>query len=187
MISICGHAGSGKSSLAKAIAQNHHDVIRLPGDWYILPRRVGESLETFHARPFAWDWARLRDDLETPVGEWLYPPNLDFTTFTRNPGSSGMEVRMSPIVLIDAMRPYPAAHRCVAVTVNTSERGRRIIARDQQWGTRVQDRLAQLEATWSISHERAADLVLDNNGDLDETVKQFERWLVQEKGHWARR
>lgn len=172
VVTISGAAGSGKSMLAKMVAESLGDEVasRVPTDYFFVPRDTDELLETSLRKPLTWDWDLLRERLSLPVGENATTPDADFETFTRLAESGGRPMPIRPVMLVDAMAPFPDAHLIVRLDVPADVRRERIAARDERWGTRVQDRWAHLEATWHAVPVVEPHMVLDGTRPLAENV-----------------
>lgn len=169
IISICGPAGSGKSQLAKAVAAllGEDRASRVPADMFLVPRGEDESLEAFFARPLRWDWDLLAARLGLPMGTQGTTPDVDFAAFRRRSDEGGYPFAVRPVMLVDAMAPYPASALAALLEVPREERERRIIDRDARWGTRVADRLHHLDVTWrKASDGLRPDVVLDGTRPL---------------------
>ena len=172
LVTIFGPAGAGKSVLARAVAEAFGPGVaaRVPTDYFFLPREPGEPLERYLMRPLAWDWSLLRERLSSSVGSEVTTPDADFETFTRRSGTGGRPMPIRPVMLLDAMAPYPDADIVVRVDVPQAVRRARIVERDARWGTRVQDRWGHLEATWRAVPVTSPHLVLDGARPLEENV-----------------
>lgn len=188
LVTIFGAAGAGKSALAQAAAECLGDEVaaRVPTDYFFAPRALGEPLEAYLARPLAWDWVLLRESLALPIGTEATTPDADFETFTRISETGGRSMPIRPVMLLDAMAPYPEADVLVRVDVPDAVRRARIVERDLRWGTRVQDRWEHLEATWSAVPEVSPDLVLDGTRSIQDNVAALVS-AIGERGRIYRR
>lgn len=158
--------------LAKAVAAALGDGLaaRVPADFFLVPRDEAEPLARFLARPLRWDWPLLRERLRLPVGTMSSTPNLDFERFRRLADTGGSSLPIRPVMIVDAMEPYPAADLVVRLDVPAAVRRARIVARDVRWGTRVAERWAQLEASWTACDNVVSDLALDGERPLLENA-----------------
>lgn len=164
VVSICGPSGAGKSQAAKIVARalGEEHASRVPTDMFLVPRRARESLEAYFSRPMRWDWALLAARLALPFGTATTTPDVDFTAFQRRSDEGGYGFVVRPVMLVDAMGPYPQSDVVVLLEVPREERERRIVERDGRWGTRVADRLLHLDVTWrDASMGLRPDMVLD--------------------------
>ncbi len=180
VLSICGGSGSGKSSLAKelveAIGGDRAD--RVPADFYL----IGEGLAVNPSSPYRWDWDRLRVDLVGSDGTLVQTPRFDFPTMTRSASGSVMTYALRPIMIVDAMRPVPAADLVVRLDVPASERRSRLAARDLRWGRDVLANWDRLEATIADIDAILADLVLDGRQPLDALTRRAMAFIVARVG-----
>jgi uridine kinase len=188
VVTIVGAAGAGKSVLAKAVANalGDHVAARVPADYFFVPRALDESLATFLARPLAWDWPLLAQRLALPFGSVTSTPDVDFDAFLRRAGTGGIPLPIRPVMLVDAMGPYPEADVIVRLDVPAEVRRQRIVMRDERWGTRVQDRWAHLEATWQATTLGVPDLVLDGTRPLERNARAVLS-ILDKCGHGNRR
>jgi uridine kinase len=146
VVSICGPAGSGKSQLAKAlVAHLGPDHCRVPTDYYLIPAR--ERLLDYFAKPLRYDWEFLTRVLSLPLGTETTTPDFDFDTFQRRADAGGRPFTSRPLMLVDAMEPYPSSAACILIDAPASIRHARIAARDDVWNTRVRERWHNLEIT----------------------------------------
>lgn len=173
VISIAGPAGAGKSQVAKALVRLLGDDLaaRVPMDWYLVPRSV--PMEAWRREPLAWDHAAVRALLAAPVGETRLTPPFDFTTFQHSAATGErVAIPIRPVMVLDAMAPWPKADLTVLLAVPEAARRARIVARDARWGSHVADRWLQLEATWRQVETQAprADLTLDGEAPIERTA-----------------
>lgn len=188
LVTIFGAAGSGKSMLAKAVADalGNEVAARVPADYFFVPREPDESLASYLGRPLVWDWELLLERLSLPLGTDTTTPDADFEGFTRLAVPGGRPLPIRPVMLIDAMAPFPAADLRVRLDVPATERRTRIVARDERWSTRVRDRWPHLEATWIAVPEVMPDVILDGTRPLEENVALLVSRL-EERGEKDRR
>lgn len=174
VVSIAGGGGSGKSQMAKAVvALLGEDVAtRVPMDWFLVPRTV--PMAEWLTQPLAWDRDAVRALLAAPIGETRQTPPFDFETFERSEATGQrMEIPIRPVMVLDAMAPWPDAELSVLLDVPEAVRRERIADRDIRWGSRVQDRWgAQMEPTWReiAARPHRFDLVLDGGRPIDENA-----------------
>lgn len=163
VVTICGPAGAGKSVLAKEVAGSFGDALaaRVPADYFLVPRDADEPLARFLARPLRWDWALLGERLRLPVGTESSTPDVDFERLLRRGDTGGLTFPIRPVMIVDAMAPYPASGLVVRLDVPAGVRRARIVERDVRWGTRVIERWAHLEASWAACGDVVPDLTLD--------------------------
>ncbi len=141
VISICGRSGAGKSQLAKQLVAHlgAEACSRVPTDYYLLPDPTGEIL--------VYDWPLLAQTLTLPDGTEYTTPDFDFDRFIRRALIGGKPFCLRPVMVVDAMLPYPNADCTFLLEAPENERRRRITARDAVWRTRVIDRWNQNEKT----------------------------------------
>lgn len=175
VVTIIGAAGAGKSQLAKATVTElgEHRASRVPTDYFLVPRGDDQSLESFVARPLRYDWALLRAIFHLPVGTQTTTPDVDFEQFTRRDTGNGLRLTVRPVMICDAMAPYPEANLVVRLDVPDEVRLARIAERDIRWGTRVQDRWQHLETTWHEVADATVDLVMDGREPLATNARRL--------------
>jgi uridine kinase len=176
VVSIAGPAGSGKSQLALAIVARLGERVaaRVPMDWYLVPR--GAPVATWLTQPLAWDDDAVRALLAAPVGETRFTPPFDFASFTRSEATGERKaIPIRPVMVLDAMAPWPGAGLSVLVEAPEAVRRRRIAERDARWGSRVLDRWGQLELTRRAIEARhhRHDLVLDGERPIAENAERI--------------
>lgn len=168
VVSICGPSGAGKSQLAKAVvARLGEDRCgRIPGDNYL--NTADEPLAAYLARPLQYDWQLLQQAASAPIGSVSSTPDFDFDTMTRRRDSGGTPFTIRPIMVIDAMYPFPLAYVTILLAAPADVRRTRIVERDRRWESRVIDRWDILETSRrrleSLGH--TYDLVLDGTRPL---------------------
>lgn len=177
VISICGGSGAGKSQLAKQLVEHlgADYCSRVPTDYYLLPGGATE--------PLTYDWQLLAQTLALPNNTQCTTPDFDFELFTRRAINGGRPFCLRPVMVVDAMQPYPQADYTFWLQAPEHERRRRITARDAIWQTRVIDRWNQNEKTLdslvvSMYHY---SMVLDGLEPV-ETNSQRIVELLREKG-----
>jgi uridine kinase len=165
VVTIYGPSGAGKSQVAKALVEVLGDDVasRVPTDYFLMPRPNGMSFDEYQAQQYEYDWPLMAERLSMPQGTATTTPDFDFEAFTRRAPEGGLGFELRPVMILDAMEPYPDAGLRVLLTVPDEVRRARIAARDRRWGTTVIDRWDQLQATWDAVDERAVlpDLALD--------------------------
>lgn len=169
VVSLCGPSNAGKSQLAKAAAAQLGPEIasRVPVDYFFVPRPETVSLEVYFSHPLRWDWGLLRERLALPVGTETSTPDVDFVAFKRRADKGGLPLTIRPVMICDAMGPYPQSDLVVLLEVPDEVRRSRVEERDRRWGTVVADRWQHLEDTWrATSKELIPDLVLDGTVPL---------------------
>ncbi len=173
-VTIFAPSGCGKSQLAKATAEQLGTDLatRVPTDYFFMPRPAAMPMAKFDCLPLRYDWALIASLLALPIGTQVSTPDAEFTTFTRQADSGGRAFVIRPVMLFDAMVPYPNADLFVRVDVPGSVRLERIQDRDIRWGSNVAQRTGHLDATWKSaqSHSIVPDLVIDGMMPLTENA-----------------
>jgi uridine kinase len=148
LISICGGSGSGKSTLAKELAARlgEERASRVSTDFF-LQSNPYPTLDEFFRHPLVYDWTLLAKRLQGAHGLARSTPQYDFIQFRRSAAEGGRPFTLRPIMILDAMLPYPAADFAFLIDTPDDVRRARIIARDQAWGTRVIDFWPQHQLT----------------------------------------
>jgi uridine kinase len=175
LVTITGGAGSGKSQVAKSTAAELGELhaSRVPTDYFMLPRAAGDPLDTFLGRPLRYDWAVLQSIIRLPIGAHTTTPDVDFERFTRRGTTGGLPLVVCPVMICDAMLPYPEANLLVRLDVPDEIRFARVVERDIRWGTRVQDRWQHLEMTWQEVSEAPVDIVMDGREPLTTNARRL--------------
>lgn len=107
LIGIAGGSGSGKTELAKAIADilGQDKCLRMECDWYYKHRpdlTPQQREEVNYDHPDSIDFGRLISDLQLLVcGTSVYAPRYDFATHLRKHETVFTESR--PIILLDGI------------------------------------------------------------------------------------
>jgi uridine kinase len=174
VVSICGASNAGKSQLAKATVARLGSGIasRVPVDYFFVPRPESVSLDAFFSQPLRWDWDLLRERLVLPIGTRTSTPDADFDAFQRRAPHGGPEFTVRPIMLCDAMAPFPQFDLVVLIDAPDDERLSRAAERDLRWGTSVGNRWMHLEETWrNASKELVPDLILDGTEPVTVTAE----------------
>lgn len=180
-IAIYAPSGSGKSQLAKrtAAALGEEIASRVAVDYFLVPRPDGMARETFDRLPLRYDWDLLSARLALPMGTITSVPDVDFDTFRRRGVFGGPVVAVRPVMLLDAMDPYPGADARVLLDVDEAVRRDRIAERDIRWGANVRERTGHLDATWArvAALGIVPDLELDGHRPLDENAETLAAWI----------
>lgn len=180
-IAIYAPSGSGKSQLAKRTAAALGEAVasRVAVDNFLVPRPADMPRDEFDRLPLRYDWTLLRARLALPPGTETSAPEVDFTTFLRVAETGGPAFVVRPVMLLDAMEPFPDADARVLLAVPDAVRLERIAERDIRWGTTVRERTGHLAATWSrvAALGIVPDLVLDGLVSLDENAKTLAAWI----------
>jgi hypothetical protein len=179
VLSICGPAGAGKSQVAKALV----DVLggevasRIPTDYFAIP--ADEPLAMYLRQALRYDWPVVTRWLNEPPGTDASTPDFDFERFQRRAETGGRSFAIRPVMIVDAMEPYPQSQAIVLLTIADEVRRARIAARDEVWQTRVQTRWQHLEMTWAHARSvmRSPDLELDGTVPLMTNVRRIAAWL----------
>lgn len=158
---------------------------RIPTDYFFVPRSPGVSLDAFLARPLAWDWALIRERLALPIGTPTTTPDADFEAFVRRGDEGGLPFTIRPVMVIDAMAPYPDADLVVRLDAPGDVRRERIVMRDRRWRTRVADRWPHLEASWRGHAGASPNAVLDGMRPMAENAARV--CQLVEEGRRGRR
>jgi hypothetical protein len=184
VVSVYGPAGAGKSQLAKALSERlgSDRCARVPTDYFLIP--ADEPLAAYFARPLRYDWALLGRVFALPDGPTISTPEFDFEAFQRLAETGGRPFRLCPVMVVDAMEPYPESDARILLWAPKEVRQLRIAARDTVWNTRVRDRWPNLEATWTGASALTTthDLELDGTAPIDVNAEHVAAWLVQRFG-----
>jgi uridine kinase len=179
VLSLCGPSGSGKSQLAKALVAELGEMVcaRIPTDYFLLPAE--EPLTSYFAKPLRYDWPLLDAALALPLGTATSTPDFDFNTFQRRDVTDGLPFTIRPLMVTDAMVPYPCADAVVLVSVPDDVRRDRLVRRDAIWSTQVIDRWHNLELTRGelAAPDFRPDLKLSGEVALAENARRLAKWL----------
>jgi uridine kinase len=179
VLSICGPAGSGKSQLAKALVDvlGAETASRVPTDYFALPAAV--PLSAYFLQPVRYDWPLLTRWLNAPLGTEATTPDFDFESFQRRSKTGGRRFTIRPVIVVDAMEPYPYSQAIVLVTVPGEIRQQRITIRDEVWQSRVHERWSHLETTWEQVRlvMPAPDVELDGTVPVTTNARWIADWL----------
>lgn len=171
IISICGSAGSGKSSVAKCLAEElgNHLAVRIPTDYFLKPR-LNESLKSYFSKPFSYDWELLNRVIDVTLNKKVYTPAFDFFSFTRK-SLIGKEFFARKIVILDSVLPYPLSKYVVKLEVSDRIRKHRIRERDKIWKSKTIKRWKTHQLTKQVLDKfDKIDLLLDGSDDLKNNV-----------------
>ena len=171
IVSLCGAAGAGKSTLAVAVAEAYGErASRVPADYYLLP-------DDDPAAPLRWDWVRLVADLARPPGTTVMTPAFDFTTLRRGDAGDRRSFVIRPLMLVDAMQPFPSADLVIRLVAPQEARRARLAERDRRWGTVALTRWDRLEATAAAAEVDAAGHVISADRPVAELVVAVRRLI----------
>jgi uridine kinase len=156
-VGIAGGTGSGKTTLARALAESHASVgvVLVDQDSYYHDRRDlthEERAQLNYDEPAAVDFARLALDLEhLTQGEPISKPRYSFVEHARTDQFDRVEP--APLVIVEGLFPY--------------------------WDVRVRERMGLtvfLEAAEEVRLARRLDRDLKERGRTEISVReQFER------------
>lgn len=176
ILSICGGSGSGKSILAKHLVERlgAEFTVRIPTDYYLKPNPY-PSLAKFMQHPLQYDWELLQAVLDEADGTSITTPIYDFTRFQRLAETGGRPFVLRPIIIMDAMVPYPSADLSFLVQCPMEERQRRIIERDRHWHTQVIKYwdLHQTTLAAMLCERQQFDLMINGMASLAENVERI--------------
>lgn len=180
-IAIYAPSGSGKSQLAKqTAAMLGEDVAsRVAVDNFLIPRPAELPREVFDRLPLRYDWTLLTERLALPIDTKTSAPDVDFEAFLRRAEVGGPAFTVHPVMLLDAMEPFPDADARILLAVPDAIRLERIAERDIRWGSNVRDRTGHLDATWERVNSMGIvpDLVLDGVLPLDRNARTLAAWI----------
>jgi uridine kinase len=132
IISICGAAGAGKSTLAKKLVKaiGENMATRIPGDYY-LKSYNGEPFEEFMKTPFKYDWELVKKVIDTPIGLQAETPDFDFNKLIRVDKKGGKPFTVRRYMIIDTMLPYPKSNYIIKITAPEDLRLKKVKERDK--------------------------------------------------------
>jgi uridine kinase len=147
IISICGPAGAGKSTLAKklVIALGRNLASRVPADYY-LKSYNGEPFEEFISTPFKFDWDLLKKELKKPIGASCETPDFDFHLLVRKSKTGGIPFMVNRYMIIDSL-PYPESDYVIKLEAPADLRMSRIKERDNKDKTNSMRNWEKMEVT----------------------------------------
>lgn len=189
VVSIFGPSCAGKSQCAKAVVDvlGAEAASRVPTDHFFVPRAHDVPMAVFDREALRYDWGLVRRVLDAPVGTETSTPDVDFERFTRHGATGGLPITVRPVMLLDAMTPYPDADLWVRLDVPDAVRRERLAERDIRWGTVVSARWEHVETTWAdgrrLLEGREPDVVLDGERSLADNAQRLadviRTWLVE--------
>jgi uridine kinase len=145
VVSICGPAGSGKTLLSKLLVERlgPEVAVRVPGDRYLMP--AAEPLDRYLRRPVQYDWCLLDRAHDVPNGTAVLTPSFDFQRFARREQPDRRSFITRPVLVVDALEPFPPATIRVYIDAPPEIRRARVVSRDAARGSRSADQWEQLE------------------------------------------
>ncbi|MGC4106785.1 MAG: hypothetical protein QM753_10605 [Thermomicrobiales bacterium] len=184
-IAIYAPSGAGKSQLAKQTAAllGEDAACRVAVDNFLVPRPPDMPRAAFDRLPLRYDWDLLAARLALPLGTATSAPDVDFATFFRRADTGGPLFTVRPVMLLDAMEPYPGADARVLLDVPEAVRLDRIADRDIRWGTDVRERTGHLNTTWArvLGLDVVPDLMLDGERPLEENAALLSAWIRSQR------
>jgi uridine kinase len=170
VVSICGPSGAGKSQLAKAVCGwlGADHCSRVPTDYFLVPN--AGSISEFIRWPLSYDWDLLGRRLALPTGSQTSTPDFEFESFQRRQELGGRAFSIRPVMITDAIAPYPNANLVIILSAPAEARQKRLAARDIEWNTCVRDRWSHLELTWAKTHAVMGHVDLDLDGEAPLTA-----------------
>lgn len=147
IISICGPAGAGKSTLAKKLAEaiGYDMACRVPADYY-LKSYNGEPYEEYMNTPFKFDWELMKKTLSVPLGSRCETPDFDFHKLVRKSKTGGIQFTLRRYVILDSM-PCPFADHLIMLDAPEDLRISRIKERDKRDKTNSYRNWQKMEIT----------------------------------------
>lgn len=156
----------------------------MPTDYFFMPRLNAMPMATFDRLPLRYDWELIASLLALPIGTHVSTPDAEFTTFTRKENSGGRTFVIRPVMLLDAMVPFPHANLFVRIEVLDDVRLHRIHERDIRWGSDVAQRTGHLDATWKSAQSETIvpDLVIDGMMPITENAARLAAFIRERLG-----
>ncbi len=147
IISICGAAGAGKSTLAKKLAEalGYDIACRVPVD-YFLKSYNGEPYEEYMNTPFKFDWELVKKVLSVPIGSRCETPDFDFHKLIRLNRTGGIQFTLRRYIILDSM-PCPFADHLIRLDAPEDLRISRIKERDKRDRTNSYRNWKKMEIT----------------------------------------
>ncbi|MEO8514461.1 MAG: hypothetical protein ABI543_12945 [Ignavibacteria bacterium] len=180
IISICGAAGAGKSTLAKKLARELGDTMasRIPGDYY-LKSYNNEPYEEYMETPFKYDWDLIKKVIDTPIGLQAESPDFDFIKLLRMDKTGGKPFTVRRYMIIDTILPYPKSNYTFRVSGPEDLRLKNIKERDKAQKTNSERNWQKMEATAKEleSKKYRFNLVLSSFNDVDVNVGKIIDYL----------
>lgn len=178
IISICGAAGAGKSTLAKKLAEaiGFDMACRIPVD-YFLKSYSGEVYDEYMNTPFKFDWDLLKKVLSAPIGSRCETPDFDFHKLVRKNKTGGIQFTLRRYVILDSM-PCPFADHLIRLDAPEDLRKSRIKERDKRDKTNSYRNWQKMEITAKEldSGNYKYDMVLSGFDEPEinaETIKEY--------------
>ena len=180
VISICGGAGAGKSTLAKKLARELGDTMaaRIPGDYYLKSYNT-EPYEEYMNTPFKYDWEMIKQVIDTPIGLQAESPNFDFNKLIRIDKAGGKPFKICRYMIIDTILPYPKSNYTFRVSGPEDLRLKNIKERDKAQKTNSERNWQKMEITAKEldSKKYRFNLVLSSFNDVDVNVGKIVDYL----------
>ncbi len=180
VISICGAAGAGKSTLAKKLARELGDTMasRIPGDYY-LKSYNDEPYEEYMNTPFKYDWDMIKKVIDTPIGLQAESPDFDFVKLIRNDKTGGKPFTIRRYMIVDTILPYPKSNYIFRVSAPEDLRLKNIKERDKAQKTNSERNWKKMEATAAEldTKKYRFNLVLSAFNDVDINVGKIVDYL----------
>jgi len=187
VVGIAGPSGSGKTTLAKAVADrvNGGGVVFALDAYYRDQRGVDESVIDVDV-PEAIDHELALEHLRSlAAGRQVVPPEYDFATHSRTPGSRIFEP--APLIVVEGLfalywaEVRDLVHTRVFVTLDHDECLRRRIERDvrergrsrTEVATQYESKVRPMYDRYVDATRRHAHLVLDGRTAVDALAEQI--------------
>lgn len=148
IISICGAAGAGKSTLAKKLAEaiGFDMACRVPVD-YFLKSYSQEPYDEYMNTPFKHDWELLKKVISAPIGSRCETPDFDFHKLVRISKTGGIQFTLRRYVILDSMPRPPFADHLIRIDAPEDLRISRIKERDKRDKTNSYRNWQKMEIT----------------------------------------
>lgn len=176
IISISGNSGSGKSTIAKTLAEKlgENSATRIAGDYYLASNRFN-SVNELLQNPIEYDWEFLEKVFENPISTKLTLPQYNFDKFVRITENGGKEFILNKIVIVDAMMPYLKADLTIFVEIDEDERYKRVFNRDQARGSNVMKywNHHKISMNYLENQNINFDLVLNANESIEKNTEKI--------------
>ncbi len=180
IISICGAAGAGKSTLAKKLVREIGEDMasRIPGDYY-LKSYNNEPYEEFMETPFRYDWEMISKVINIPIGVGVETPDFDFNKLIRISKDGGKPYTTRRYMIIDTMLPYPKSNYVFRITAPEDLRLKNIKERDKAQKTNSARNWPKMEITAKEldSKKYRYNLVLSAFNDFEVNVGKILDYL----------
>ncbi len=147
IISICGPAGAGKSTIAKKLAEaiGYDMACRVPAD-YFLRSYNGEPYEEYMNTPFKVDWELVKKVLSAPISSRCETPDFDFHKLIRMNRTGGIQFTLRRYVILDSL-PCPFADHLIRIDAPEDLRISRVKERDKRDRTNSYRNWKKMEIT----------------------------------------